>query len=372
MNLVARVWNLTRTKEMRKFVVKRVYWPLIAPILWPLTSLLIRGYGLKKPLLKPVRGALNRVHVIVGADISTGQETTRRGPDLSLVVVKWLREDLGVSDVSVLHCLDEAEMLPRPDVLVVAQDFMGEVMSRGPRGFFDLASYLRRKRTPAWVFPPDTFYLKYSTYASAIVAIEGGAIVLSQNSTLHGLRFGLNKPSGHHFWTWPMSEIKRWSPDTPWEDKEDIAYVASFPPGPRRDKMEEIASNLESAGYSIQATGATRFLSWDDYIDCIRSSKIVATETLTQVEYFIGPSFYRRKINANTITHRVLEGFATNAVVLTRESELLENLGFFAGHHYLAFPDQESSWEYWELPPDSRLKEIAHNGRSRFLELAGG
>lgn len=350
---------------------KAIWRRRLFPALWPVIAILLKICSLSSREVSPATcGKLNAL-VLTGLEDSfiSGRVA---GQDLTDLASKWLRETVAFQEVRRTTSLGKISREEAPDITLVTYDWLLEHDHRPLRSVIHLVRQLRRLRSPAFVILPDGFRLKTTAMGSLIVAIAGGSQILLQDAIDSHTRFGTIRPTGPHFWTWPPSHLSTWSSNKPWLSREKLALIGSGGGGEYREWVARmIEPRLQSFGYQTRRTNNS--LTWNSYIELHRRTRLVITTCKMQPEYLIGPRYYQERIPDWTVTGRVWEAFASGNLLITDANPILQNLGFLAGHHYLAIPSSsEPDWSGWHLPPDEALAMIAQEGHVHFRNLVEG
>jgi hypothetical protein len=131
--------------------------------------------------------------------------------------------------------------------------------------------------------------------------------------------------------------------------------------------MENLEKHFSQLGYTVKRS--TNDLKWKDYVNAVTNSRIIVTTCWMQEVHLRGPRKYREKIPLTTLTHRVLEGFASKSVVLTTNCSSLTYHGFEDNKHFLDLDRMiESGTDISKYDLDF-LEEISIQGNLKFREI---
>lgn len=294
------------------------------------------------------------------------------GPNLSDIAKRWLEE---VLDARVNECNHALGLKMVQGDLSIFATFA----SRTPAGpikiiyfarILTLALHLRKQGIPAVIFLPDTFYPDAAIVASLLAGLTQGATVFLQNSKAEADHFGYPNPIGPIFWTWPPSRAGTKTTTTSWIDRRDSYLVPAGNTGgtSRLLLAKRFLEHMSSAnGYTALITDGS--LSNEEYNSALRLCKLSMTTNYVQDNFFVGPKSYRERISATTTTGRVWEAFARGQVLICNETQVLKDLGFVAGVHYLELRSVLNSSSPLLGLTDSQLQQMAELGQSLFLDL---
>jgi len=333
------------------------------PGLWPTLSLFLRIISLFSKKVSPHNHDFKRAILLTGD--SPGGFV---GRNLTEATEGWIRETVGIGDVSRMDKHAFNRLAESPPLVVVAYDWLQGARAHHPTGAaVKLAIRLRKTKTRAWVMLPDTYRVEVSLSASIIVAIAGGALIILQSSENDAEAYGLPHVSTKHFWTWTPSALGEWGPEIPWVERDSVALFAVTTDSYRQDVFHEMSGPISELGYRVVPT--ENLLTWSEYVNLNLRSKLVVTTCRLQGDFLIGPQRYRRLLPKYTVTGRVWEAFAAGAALVTDDNEILRTFGFFADEHFVGLPDPLSEKASWFLPEESELQRIAYAGHLRFIEL---
>ena len=295
---------------------------------------------------------------------------TKLGQNLDDAFVAWALE--AWPDVPVKYSNQQelgAVMEPQSCVLLCyswLQDLGSLSRSAQLLEVIKLSSLANRRRCPVLVPLPDTFKVKNSFFAAVIVGLCEARILLLQNTNLAARNYGLSNTLSPVFWTWSSHVVEEWTNPLPLGLREAVAAVA-ISGDPRRSEIRDLlAPKLLQRGYTIRETGSLG--SYEEYRKFAREVPIVVTTCWLQERFIEGPSWYRKRLNAHTVTGRVWEAFASKSLLICNENSEMALLGFAPGKHYVALPAHDE-FEHWGLPSASQMEVIAEGGHAQFLRV---
>ena len=138
----------------------------------------------------------------------------------------------------------------------------------------------------------------------------------------------------------------------------------------RRAALLEIRRMLDDSCLNEGTSGSS---SWRDYIRSLGRAKVVVTTNYLQSFFIKGPSIYRERLVKTTTTGRVWDAFGAGCALICNRTEVLENLGFVPGIHYLDLDELLNSPDTrLRLQDDTFLEHVAKAGSSRFAEVIEG
>jgi hypothetical protein len=143
-----------------------------------------------------------------------------------------------------------------------------------------------------------------------------------------------------------------------WEEKGNICLLASGQSATsvRIQNINKLAEKMRSVNVEVKYSNGV--LSEGQYIEQIALTKFYATTNLVQDTFLFGPGYYRKRMSQTTITGRTWDAFAGGVVLITNNCEVLAELGFIPGVHFLDL-DKIISDNFYILPHDSDLKIMA-------------
>ena len=221
---------------------------------------------------------------------------------------------------------------------------------------------LRRHKYPCIVMMPDSFYVDAAIISTMLTRITGGIHIFLGNSRGELEKYGYSNIVSPVIWP-PMifkiveSNISK----RKWEEKENICLLASGESATpvRIRNINKLAEKMLAANIKIKYSNGA--LSEDQYVEMISLTKFYATTNLVQDTFLFGPGYYRNKMSQTTITGRTWDAFAGGVVLITNNCEVLAELGFMPGVHFLDL-DKITSDNFYILPHDSDLKDMANKG----------
>ncbi len=337
------------------------------PYIWIFLSKILRRFA--APIYFPKVDEVEKIQTAY-LFVSDMDEKKRRkvpGIDLTASLESWLSEVKIIQNIAYVSDVNEINSVPDNSVAAFSYDWISKEgnWARFCYEIWRTGIYLRKKNIPAWVFVADVFAQEHAFPISLLVALAGGAIIVQPNSSKEAKVFGLVHPVGPLIWTITPSIVKKYSSDTPWNLRRNVALIANSGEPRRFKDMASLRNKLELIDFKIQTSD--RNLSWANYLQLIGNVKIVATTSWVQVEHKIGPKKLRERIPETNVTHRVWDGFASGAVVITNNCLAFQELEIFPGIHFIELSDIISNKS--EIPESEIMKEIAKNGRLRFQEI---
>ena len=137
-------------------------------------------------------------------------------------------------------------------------------------------AYLAKKnKHKVWVMMADSFDQRFVIPATFLVAYCGGCTVMLQNTKAEAEEFGLIYPSDPQLWPYSISTIIKFGSGKPFLEREKIAVIAMSGELRRILMMKDLGEIFLSRGWQVKSTDHS--LSWDDYVDLIKSSQITVT-----------------------------------------------------------------------------------------------
>ena len=355
------------SKNSIYFKFRRKIRHYLLPIFWPCVSLFFRKIFKNSKLISPDHPGITNSIVL-----TSGSESEVPGIDLTKALVSWLADNLNLktsleSSVSALFRshTDKSENT----VLIISYDWLVSDLRWKYFGLINwiIAIKARRAKVPIWILLTDPFDVEYLPFASAMVSIAGGSVVLQTNTVAEALRFGIINPSGPYIWTMPMSEVREFESNLSWETREKNALLAGSGEPRRLFFMHSLGEKLLKSQWKVNYSDQS--LGWLDYVESVKSAQLVATTCWMQQIHKRGPKFVSRRVADTTLTHRVLEGFASKAVVITSKSSVLDWFGFESGVHYLLLGDEQLEGLSQLVPDTDKLKDISDSGNKHFLSV---
>jgi hypothetical protein len=343
-----------------------------SPYFWPIISFVLRILSRKRKFLSPDSGVFDSSIILIG-DRDPGQRyNAGRGIDLNDALENWLRESIGLSRNTVATSINGVSLGKSRTVLVVTHDWLwsGNTWRTFFKEIRHLAREARKRDLPVWVMIGDVYDQEFTIPAAILVALCGGSTILQSNTAEEGKRFGLIFPSGPHIWTMPRKNLEQFESNIAWSDRENKVLIARSGEARRISFMKIIEEQLLKSGWQVQ--GSAGKSSWNGYVNLVKSSQVIITTCWLQQYYIVGSKRTRAKIASNTVTHRVWEGFAAGACVVTNSNAVFDSLGFVAGTHYVELWHEDEPIENIILPPESELMKIAEAGHALFSKLVLG
>lgn len=294
------------------------------------------------------------------------------GPNLSELGKFWFSE---VTGANVIECNRDFKLTIRQDASSIFATF-ASVTPAGPRKVIYLARvlmfalHLRKKKIPAVVFVPDTYYLDAAIVSSLLVGLTQGATVFLQNSSSEASNFGYPNAIWPIFWTWPPSRAGNLDATPSWSSRKDICLLPGGNTG-------GTARSIMASEFSEQLLSDKRFstfvtdgsLSKTEYLSALDVAKLSMTTNYVQDNFNIGWKAYRERMTDETTTGRVWEAFSRGQVLVCNKTRVLNELGFFPGVHYVELVSLLDGSFPLSRFTDSQLERIAAAGQGRFREL---
>lgn len=302
-----------------------------------------------------------------------GQETQDYpGPNLPKLGLKWFSEVFGAN----------AQECQAPSKLEMAQDgstVFSAVMSPTPIGLsrvpyllriISFGLFLRKRKIPAVLFLPDTFYPDAAIFSSVLASLTGGVTAFLQNTADEATAFGYPNAIGPIFWTWPPSRAGTLDATPSWSSRKDICLLPGGNTG-------GTARSIMASEFSEQLLSDKRFstfvtdgsLSETEYLSALDVAKLSMTANFVQDNFNIGWKAYRERMTDETTTGRVWEAFSRGQVLVCNETRVLNELGFFPGLHYVELATVLDGSFPLARFTDRQLEGIAAAGQGRFMEL---
>jgi len=362
-------------KFLRRDVIKLIYSVLrrklkrnIFAYLWPMISFYLRHLSDSKARITPIDYEPHQVFILVGT-LDANSSKVVHGIDLTFSLEKWVEANLGSSEVELLTSLESLSPNNSKRVVVVSYDWLITVNLW--KGFFSeirrMAFQARRLGVPIWVVLPDAFDLNFVIPASILVANCGGSTILQTNTAAEGEEFGLVFPSGPHIWTLPPPVLTSFGSEILWENREPNILLAVSSDPRRKALMEVIAKSLSGSQWIMNYSNLD--LSWSEYVNLVKSCRIVMTTCWMYEIHIVGSRTTKRRIPSTAVTHRVWEGFASGCTVFTNSNKVFESLGFKPGVHYVEIWDEHAHVENIELLSEDDLKKIAKAGHDLLSQI---
>ena len=353
-------------RERTKFKNRIVY--VYSPYLWPIVSFGLNILARKRAQLVPGSKEIDSSVILVS---NTGEldRSLEWGIDLVRAAESWLSFSLGFGPTPIVSNIKDVALGSSRTVLVITDEwFSTRNKWRGAfREVRQLAREARKREMKVWVLLCDTYDQGTLLPAAILVALCGGATILQTNTSEEANRFGLIFSSGPHIWTMPVANLRKFQADKTWLRRERRVMIASGGEKRREIFMERIERSLSARGWQVQGTNAT--FTWDTYVNLVRNSQIVVTACWVQHQFVVGSKRTKSRQSLTTTTHRVWEGWASGATVISNSTEVLKNLGFIAGIHYIELWDEKTQIEDIVLPPENELRRIAEAGHKHFSNV---
>jgi hypothetical protein len=341
---------------------------LILPYLWPLISKFLINISKKSTSYNPNMISRKLVYVLVNDNYPL-KPPKIPGINLDASLKNWLFETLKFNQVIYINDVSKIPYHRDNNLLVISPNWM--FSTHLWKLFFYriwlMIYYLRKSKTKVWVLPTDTVYCEYVIPLSFLVAFCGGASILSQSTSADALKYGLIYPCGPIFWTFSATSLLEFEPKKSFIERDNQVLLAFTGERRRIDLMENLEKHFSQLGYTVKRS--TNNLKWKDYVNAVTNSRIIVTTCWMQEIHLRGPRKYREKIPLTTLTHRVLEGFASKSVVLTTNCSSLTYHGFEDNKHFLDLDRMiESGTDISKYDLDF-LEEISIQGNLKFREI---
>ena len=330
----------------------------ILPTLWPSLSKQLRYISKGKSLVIPSGSIFKSANVLVGK-----KEKKVQGMDLINATIQWAKYSLEIADVSVSCKL----LKQKKDVVIVTHDWL-KFKAGHHKLFLNIifvAIRLRIRNQPVWILIPDAFNLQWSIAANILVSVCGGAIILQSNTTKQALNFGLVFPVGPVLWTLNSYNYNQFYSKVNWLQRERVAVFAKSGDGIREDIYNHYYKFLSEQNYIVRYT--EHQLSWSDYQELIKSSRISINTSLLQRSVIKINKKVGHLLPNSVVTHRTWEGFCSGSVVITNNNSILNSLGFKPKHHFIDLDEMLEN--NFELPSESKLYQISNAGHKLFMSL---
>ena len=133
--------------------------------------------------------------------------------------------------------------------------------------------------------------------------------------------------------------------------------------------MNALANKLNDIGWDT--TFSDGKLPWEDYTQQYRNVSAIATTNWMHEVHIRGSRKSINRIAETTTTHRVWEGFASGAMVMTHRTKVLDYFGFLPGKHYFELWSEEDIRNPIVFMNKTEIISIASSGQSLFLGLVG-
>jgi len=351
--------------------MKRAFKRYLASHTWLVISWLLNNLARTREFIPPGLFEFDSSLILVG-ELETSKRRTILGIDLTDSIESWLRESMGIKKYELVSNLEGVKNADSRRVLVVTYDWLisGNRWGKVFKEIRELANRAQELNLPIWVAPTDPFALEEVIPATILVAMCGGSTIMQANTADQGRKFGLVFPSGPHIWTLPPTQFMSFNSDVPWIAREPKVLLAVSSDPRRISLMNKISNSLSEVGWNINLSKLD--LNWIDYTNFVKNSQVVITTCWMYQVHITGPRRLRTRIPATTVTHRVWEGFAAGAVVVTNSNAVFDSLGFVAGIHYVELWDENEPIENIVLPPEKDLMKIAKAGHELFAKLVLG
>lgn len=288
------------------------------------------------------------------------------GPNLTDFAEQWLREKFLVEPQRIRE-LSRVKLLASPGQAVFA--LVGTTVSRGRVIYtfklFWVALYMRRRKIKVYCLMPDTYYPDGAIFASILAGLSRGATIFLQSSKREAMNYGYRRAIAPVFWTWPESRLGAYSAHRkPWEDRSESWICPSNSSEPlRRSAVERVRKLFETSQYLEKTSGNLLF---EKYLQVLGETKIVMTTNYLQSFFVKGPRAYKARLARTTTTGRVWEAFASGCALVCNPTEVLEELGFVAGVHYVDFELLTGMNGTSSLPSDLDFQRMARAGSEHF------
>ena len=297
-----------------------------------------------------------------------------RGPDLDYAVADWMVNSLKIPEVVITSLPDGVVSETKGAQVVVMSGSFLWAFARANKPVqavgraLQLARSLRRLRLTVWTLLPDTHVLPDSFFSNLFIWLCGGRAIVLQSTQSESDRWGNLSYSGPHFWTWTPSKLEEFASQLDFSRKRQSVLIALTGDSRRRQYMRVAKEALMSSEIDVKSSDYS--MDWEEYVETVRTTRCVVTANWTQEWYLGGPESLSRRVSPTTTTGRVWEAFAACALLITNETEMLHQLGFRPGKHYLPLPNNpaelpkvlEQSW-----PGHS---ELAQRGHHHFARIA--
>ena len=297
-------------------------------------------------------------------------EPTVTGPDITEGIRTWLSDVLDVKKVVEIvefRELHDRKSAREPNVAVASYDWLVQFARLPLNSQVRIAFGFRQKGFVVWAMLPDIYWLRLSLASSILVSATKGFHLIAVNSREEAQKFGLVRTSSPHFYILPDLRI-RGASLVRWEIRKNHAIGSASGEKRRVDVLNRLIPSFEARGFSWSWSHSGN-VPYEDYIASLQTSKVAAVPTFLPISYLRGPARYQSRISKTMVTGRVWETFSAGCALLTNLNQNLEDFGFHAGVHYLLLPETGRE-DGWVIPDDETLREIASQGREKFLQLA--
>lgn len=350
------------TKEEKKQISHDIFWKLlfnfVIPTLWSLMRPIFSVMAKRVEAFYPEQG---QGHSFILLEPESSQVHIQNFAD---GLKEWIDRRVKPQSVVSVKSLLEIAKVTNPSVLIISYDWMlqGFLGSGFSFQIFKVAYLAKKKKHKVWVIMADSFDQRFVIPATFLVAYCGGSTVMLQNTKNEAKEFGLVYPSDPQLWPYSISTIIKFSAGKPFPEREKMAVIAMSGEIRRILMMKDLQANFLLRGWQVKSTDHS--LSWDNYVDLIKSSQITVTTCWLHQIHINGSRKNRRRLPDTSLTGRVLEGFASSSVVFTTPSSVLEFLGFKPGIHYIVIPKK---FDEFVFPSFSELERIGKAGHDHFL-----
>jgi hypothetical protein len=268
------------------------------------------------------------------------------GIDHDLALVDWVKRIFIHSSIRFVRQVSEidlslssSQLNSRKIVLVSYEWLLNNFKLQNWLVFYGHLREFRKLNVPLWTFPVDPMDLDYAIKCSILAKLSNGIIVSASHTGSELMRFGMPCTLGPILW-WLPKEIERVPcfNDVAVRDRIGNAVLAGSGGGIDRSiAMKALGKRLVELGFNVKFTVQDR--SWSDYMKLVKGASIMSTSSWLQNEFRRKMWMHKDAYPKTILTGRIMEGFASGALVISNECEALKALGFRPGEHYLAFPD---------------------------------
>jgi len=345
--------------QLKKIVLKieLVIIRFILPISWPLISKILKQIAKTSVYVKPRPKIYKQATII----ISTKKRPKKRSLNYDELAKNWAIHSLKIPNVQ----FRSDSLLNDADIFIFTNEWF---KSNKQHLYFFLPTIILAKRIkkagkPIWVLVGDTYNLKIIIPASILVALCGGSIILQQNTTLDGKRFGLTHPTGSVFWLFTPDNLGSFKSNVKWTLRPRIMIVSASGDMNRIKFINDNQIHFKNLNYRV--IEAKHQFKWNEYCDLLKQSRINLSLSTLQSHVIDQNYLIKNKLSKFTVTNRVWEGFCSGALVITNDNPILRSYGLFPSIHFLDISEMEKS--KFDLPNESTLARIAKTGQKKFF-----
>lgn len=353
-------------KALEKFsrIPKKVRFFLL-PFIWPGIAAILNVISRNSRKVVPYDTEHTKVIFLRSEVLSTKIV----GMDLTSALLSWIQDSLGLRISAEINSSQDLKYDYKNSILVIDYEWIFTIHEK-PFMFLKIVRLgikSRRLGMPVWIFLGDTFAVRYLPATCFLVALCGGSIILQPNTAQEGEAFGLVFPVGPYLWTMSERNTKAFFSSVEIVDRPKVALLARTGEMRRIEFMKNLEKRFDENGWGV--IGSDGKLSWDEYVSQVKNVRVLVTTNWMHKIHVRGTKRTRERISKTTTTHRVWEGFASGAMVMTQRTSVLDFFGFVPGKHYFELWSEDDLNKSLVLPCDEEINQIANSGQELFLTL---